>query len=218
MTAVNPVPRRSVRRWAIGLSVLALLAATSPVWGTVAMMLAIAGLDELAQRTTVEEMPSGTMPLVAPGEEARSITRGGPCSFCASGSRGSTRWGSSFGAGIPLWQIDREVFPMLPASETPRRVQLVAPEPMVILVRDDPEELTPEQGFDWGEGYLRVHGGQWRIWHGTTLPGGLAGLSWASPGHALGPVIAEGGRAAIPLPKGRLVLAEAEGRVTVTRE
>jgi hypothetical protein len=217
VSAAAPAVRRR-GGWIIGLGVAALVVIAAPVWAPVLLMFAIAGLDELAQRTTVHQMPPGTMPLVAPGEQARSITRGGPCYFCASGTRGSTRWGSSFGAGIPLWKIDRDVSDLLPRSETPRRVQLVALEPMVILVRDDPAEAEPEGGFDWGEGYLSVHGGRWRIWHGTTIPGPLAGLSWATPGRPLAPVAAEGARAVLPLQKGRLALVERDGSVTVTRE
>ncbi|WP_144182735.1 hypothetical protein [Elioraea rosea] len=219
MTTVNaPAPGR-VRRWAIRLAVLGLIVVTAPVWGPVLLMFTIAGFEEFAQRTTVTEEPPGTMPLVAPGRQASVISTGGPCYMCASGTRGSSGWGSSRSSRILLYMIDREAFALLPRTETPRRIQLVALEPMVVLVRDDPSELAPEEGFAVSDEWLGVHGGNKRLWHGTTLPGPIADLSWASPGTALTPVAIDAeGRGVIPLPKGRLVLAEQAGVVTVTRE
>lgn len=219
MTTVNPATSRTVRRWAIRLAVLGLIVITAPVWGQVLLMFAIAGLDELAQKTTVREEPPGTMPLVAPGRQASVIATGGPCYFCASGSRGSSGWGSSRSSRILLYMIDREAFALLPRTEAPRRVQLVALEPMVVLVREDPSEVAPEEGFPVSDEWLGVHGGRKRLWHGTALPGPLTDLSWASPGTAVAPVaIDAAGRGVIPLPKGRLVLTEEAGVVTVTRE
>jgi hypothetical protein len=114
--------------------------------------------------------------------------------------------------------VDREAYALLSPAEAPRRLHVVALEPMVVLVRNDPDEVAPEEGFPPGEGYKLIHGGKARFWHGTSLPGTIASLAWASPGVPLTPVQATGGRATLPLPNGRLVLTEAEGRVIVTRE
>jgi hypothetical protein len=215
---VNPPSPRRIRRTLMLLGLLGLLVVTAPVWGHVALLFTIAGLDELGQRTRISQAPPGTMPLVAPGREASEIFRGGPCYMCASGRRGSIAWGSSPGTATQLYMIDREAFALVPRGETPLRVQLVALEPMVILLRDDPDEVAPEEGFPPSAAYLLVHGGRKRLWHGTHGPGPLEGVAWASPGKAPQPVSVIDGRGIIPLPKGRLVLTEAAGAITVTRE
>jgi len=88
---------------------------------------------------------------------------------------------------------------------------------MVIVLRDDPAERTPEEGFAWAEGHLLAHGGRRRTSRGTSVPGPLAGLARERPGVPPTPLQAAGGQAIIPLQKGRLVLTEAAGRVPVTR-
>jgi uncharacterized membrane protein len=92
------------------------------------------------------------------------------------------------------------------------------PRGRVVLVRDDPAEAPPDGGFSPGAGYLVIHGGAARLWYGPSLAGPLEGLSWAAPGVTLRRIVAEEGRAVLPLRKGRLVLAEAAGHITVTRE
>ncbi len=219
MTTVNPAAPGTVRRWTIRLAVLGAIIVTAPVWSPVLLMFAIAGLDELAQRTTISERTPGTMPLVAPGRQASVISTGGPCYFCVSGSRGMSGWGSSRSTRVPLHMLDREALALLPDTDRARRVQIVAMEPMVVLVRDDPAEAPPEGGFDYADGYLVIHGGVKRLWYGTTLPGPIAGLAWASPGIAPTSVRLDAeGRGIIPLRGGRLVLTETDGTVTVTRE
>jgi hypothetical protein len=210
-------PRR-LRRWVSGLAVAGLLSVTAPVWGQVFLILTIAVADGFAQRTSETEHPPGTMPLVGPGKQAKTIVRGGPCSMCTTGRRGMSYWGSRLSAATPLSMLDREAHALLPKAQSPRRIQVVALEPMVVLVRDDEAEAAGEDGFPMSEQYLVIHGGRARLWYGPILPGPLAGLSWARPGVPLTPLQEDPGRAIISLPKGRLVLTEAAGRISVTRE
>ncbi len=218
MTAVRAPAPRWPRRWVVGIVVAGLLAVTAPVWSQTALILALGFLDQFSQRTSEIAHRPGTMPLVGPGQEARRIIRSSSCVMCTTGRRGMEYWGSTPRAATPLYMIDREAYDLLPRAEAPRRIQVVALEPMVVLVRDDPAEAAGADGFAPGEGFMPIHGGRARLWHGPTLPGPLAGLSWARPGVPLTPLQAQAGRAVIPLPKGRLVLTEAEGRILVTRE
>lgn len=210
--------RARPRRWIIGLVLAGLLAAGSPLWAQPALLPALSAFELTGQRTRVHEHPPGTMPLVAPGQEARTITRSGPCLMCTTGRRGMSHWGSRIGAATPLHMLDREAHALLPPAGAPRRIQLVALEPMVVLVRYAPAEAAPEGGFQPIEGAFPIHGGAARIWYGPSLPGPLAGLSWATPGVPPGPVAATDGRAVLPLGRGRLVLTETAGRITVARE
>ncbi len=218
MTAVRAPAPRWPRRWVVGIVVAGLLAVTAPVWSQTALILALGFLDQFSQRTSEIAHRPGTMPLVGPGQEARRIIRSSSCVMCTTGRRGMEYWGSTPRAATPLYMIDREAYDLLPRAEAPRRIQVVALEPMVVLVRDDPAEAAGADGFAPGEGFMPIHGGRARLWHGPTLPGPLAGLSWARPSVPLTPLQAQAGRAVIPLPKGRLVLTEAEGRILVTRE